>query len=87
MTAQPTNADLLDKLNRANAAEAKAHAHNEILRRQVAAVYALHEMYLPATVDFYCCGHCNGLTGDGYVPWPCPTIQTLDALQPPGVTP
>lgn len=81
MPRNPTPTDLLDMLNRANAAEARAHAENVVLSRQVAAMYDLHEMYLPAAVQFYCCGHCNSLAGT-YVPWPCPTIETLDALRP-----
>ena len=35
-------------------------------RRKVANVDALHEQYLPAAVEFYCCGHCNAISG-GYV--------------------
>jgi len=46
-------------------------------RRKVANVDALHEQYLPAAVEFYCCGHCNAISG-GYVAWPCPTIRALE---------
>lgn len=38
----------------------------------------LHQQYLPAQVDFYCCGHCNMISGGGYIPWPCDTILALE---------
>ena len=46
-------------------------------RTQVAEVRRLHQQYRPAALDDYdCCGHCNSL-GNGYVKWPCPTIQAI----------
>jgi hypothetical protein len=45
-----------------------------------ARVRNLHQQYLPAAVDYYCCGHCN-MIGAGYVSWPCDTIQALDAKE------
>ena len=46
-----------------------------------ARVRNLHQEYLPAAVEFTCCGHCNMISGGGYIPWPCDTIQALDAKE------
>jgi hypothetical protein len=44
----------------------------------VARVSALHQRYRsPLTDEFDCCGHCNRIAGD-LVPYPCPTIQSLE---------
>lgn len=60
------------------AAHERAVAAGRHARHQLALIRGMHEPYSPAGVDFDCCAHCNSLTG-GIIPWPCPTIQMLDA--------
>lgn len=53
------------------------------LRRQVAAVRALHQQYRPAHHDeFDVCSECSRYLGDLGVPWPCPTVAALDTEKP-----
>lgn len=44
-----------------------------VLRRQ-------HTEYLPVMVDVDCCGHCNSQSPTP-VPWPCPIIGWVEAVE------
>ncbi|WP_282084063.1 hypothetical protein [Streptomyces tendae] len=49
-------------------------------RAAAARVRSLHQQYRFAgddTTDY--CAHCNQISG-GWIPWPCPTVQALDAM-------
>ncbi|MFF7329713.1 hypothetical protein [Streptomyces sp. NPDC008150] len=79
LSALPGAAGMAQAAQQAEAEQPETTADGQ--RAALSRVRALHQQYaFGADAQDYC-AHCNQITG-GWVPWPCPTMQTLEAVVP-----